>query len=219
MRAILTAWLIVVATCAGAQAIEELKRPGSWRSCATRSRRARAIRLEFELGDCATQRNLDDRGRAQARRTGEALRAAGVAFDAVWTSQWCRTRETARLLEMGTPEAKPPLNSFFAGRGDRARQTRETRALIAALPRDARVLIVTHQVNITALTGRGVRSGEIIVARRTDDGLEVWELPDRAVTGRGQPCLAARLRSVGSSSRLRRRTAVGVTSTSSSSLI
>jgi len=172
MRAILTAWLIVVATCAGAQAIDELKRPGVVALMRHALAPGTGDPAAFELGDCATQRNLDDRGRAQARRTGEALRAAGVAFDAVWTSQWCRTRETARLMEMGTPEAKPPLNSFFAGRGSRARQTRETRALIAALPPDARVLIVTHQVNITALTGRGVRSGEIVVARRNDDGLE-----------------------------------------------
>ena len=125
----------------------------------------------FALGECSTQRNLDDRGRAQARRTGQALREAGVTFDDVWTSQWCRARGTAELLDMGEVVEKPPLNSFFAGRGDRTRQTAETRDLIAALPSDARVLIVTHQVNITALTGGGVRSGEIIVARRTEDGL------------------------------------------------
>ncbi|MEI4233079.1 histidine phosphatase family protein [Roseovarius sp. D22-M7] len=125
----------------------------------------------FELGECSTQRNLDDRGRAQARRTGEALRDAGVTFDHVWTSQWCRSRDTARLMDMGEVVEKPPLNSFFGGQGDRARQTAETRALIAALPPDARLLIVTHQVNITALTGRAVRSGEIIVTRRTEDGL------------------------------------------------
>jgi hypothetical protein len=74
-------------------------------------------------------------------------------------------------MGVGEVVEKPPVNSFFAGRGDRARQTADTRALIEALDPDARVLIVTHQVNITALTGRGVRSGEIIVARRTDDGL------------------------------------------------
>jgi len=125
----------------------------------------------FALGDCSTQRNLDDRGRAQARRTGQALREAGVTFDHVWTSQWCRSSDTAELMDIGEVVEKPPVNSFFAGRGDRARQTADTRALIEALPASARVLIVTHQVNITALTARGVRSGEIIVARRTDDGL------------------------------------------------
>ncbi|MFO7758609.1 MAG: histidine phosphatase family protein [Roseovarius sp.] len=126
----------------------------------------------FELGECSTQRNLDDRGRAQARRTGQALREAGVVFDHVWTSQWCRSRDTAELLDLGEVVEKPPLNSFFAGRGDRAGQTAATRDLIGAVPSEERILIVTHQVNITALTNLGVRSGEIIAARRTEDGLK-----------------------------------------------
>lgn len=100
------------------------------------------------------------------------LRDAGVTFDHVWTSQWCRARDTAERLNIGEVVEKPPLNSFFAGRGDRARQTAETRDLIRALPSDDQLMIVSHQVNITALTGRSVRSGEIIVARRTKDGLE-----------------------------------------------
>ena len=70
----------------------------------------------------------------------------------------------------------PPLNSFFAGRGNRAAQTAATLDLISALPADERLLIVTHQVNITALTGRGVASGEIIVTRRTGDGLAMVDL-------------------------------------------
>ena len=124
----------------------------------------------FSLGDCATQRNLDARGRDQARRIGAAMRAAGIEFDQVWTSQWCRSRETAELVGMGEPEEVPPLNSHFAGRGDRDRQKAETLALIAGLDPDARVLLVTHFVNISALTGQGVGSGEIAVARRTADG-------------------------------------------------
>ncbi|MEQ8899945.1 MAG: histidine phosphatase family protein [Roseovarius sp.] len=127
----------------------------------------------FAVDDCSTQRNLDVRGREQARRTGDALRGAGVTFDLVWTSQWCRARDTALLMEMGDVKEKPPLNSFFAGRGDRAGQTAAALDLIAELPADERLLIVTHQVNITALTGRGVGSGEIIVTRRTGDGLEM----------------------------------------------
>lgn len=128
----------------------------------------------FEINDCATQRNLDDRGRVQAVRIGEFLKANGVGFDEIWTSRWCRTQDTAELVAMGPAEIKKPLNSFFAGRGDRAAQTAATLKLIAALPPDRRVLLVTHQVNITALTGTGVSSGEIIVTRRrADTTLEV----------------------------------------------
>ena len=128
----------------------------------------------FTLGDCATQRNLDARGRDQARRIGAALREQGIRFDLVWSSAWCRAEETARLMEQGRLEIRPSLNSFFAGRGDRLTQTAETLNALSALPDDSRALLVTHQVNITALTGVMPQSGEIIVARMRNDGtLEV----------------------------------------------
>jgi len=130
----------------------------------------------FNVQDCNTQRNLDDRGRAQARRIGDMMRDAGVEFDAIWTSQWCRAKDTATLLDMGEVREFPPINSHFAGRGDRAAQRQQTLETIAAQPQDERLLLVTHFVNISALTGQGAGSGEIIVARRTDDGeLEVVE--------------------------------------------
>jgi len=126
----------------------------------------------FDLGDCSTQRNLDARERAQALRTGATLCPASVTFDAVWTSQWCRSRDTAALIDMGPVQEKPPLNSFFAGRGHRTAQTDATLDLITKMPADSRLLIVTHQVNFTALTGLGVASDEIIVTRRTPGGHE-----------------------------------------------
>jgi phosphohistidine phosphatase SixA len=115
----------------------------------------------FRIGDCATQRNLDARGRAQARAIGAAIREAGVSFDRVLTSQWCRCRETAELLDVGPVEDFPALNSFFADRSTRDAQTAAVRDFLAALPEGERVMLVTHQVNITALTGRGVSSGEV----------------------------------------------------------
>ena len=49
------------------------------------------------LDDCSTQRNLDDNGRAQARRIGEAFRREGIAVGAVLSSPRCRCLDTARL--------------------------------------------------------------------------------------------------------------------------
>lgn len=126
----------------------------------------------FDLEDCSTQRNLDDRGRDQARRIGAALRERGIDFDAVWTSQWCRCRDTAQLLEVGAVREVPALNSFFGRRHLEDRQTAETLTLIEHSP-DRRLMLVTHQVNITALAGVFPRSGEIVVAERTPAGLKV----------------------------------------------
>lgn len=126
----------------------------------------------FDLDDCATQRNLDDRGRAQARAIGAELRARGIVFDAVWTSQWCRCVETAELLALGTAQEIPSLNSFFQRRDRAEAQTAATRAALQTHS-GGRLLLVTHQVNITALSGVFPGSGEIIVMDRRGDGLEV----------------------------------------------
>jgi hypothetical protein len=44
----------------------------------------------FQLGDCATQRNLSDEGRQQARAIGRWLRSRGIQHARVYSSQWCR---------------------------------------------------------------------------------------------------------------------------------
>jgi phosphohistidine phosphatase SixA len=118
---------------------------------------------DFRLGDCTTQRNLSDQGRAQARAIGQALRDADVRPAQVLTSQWCRARETAELLGFGQPEDLPALNSFFADRAEGPAQTDSLRGIIAALPEGQTVVMVTHQVNITALTGVTPASGEGVV--------------------------------------------------------
>lgn len=123
------------------------------------------------IDDCTTQRNLSAAGRDQARRIGDALRARNITFDQVFTSQWCRTRETAELLDMGAPVDAPALNSFFGRTELRSDQTRALRNLLAGA--QGRNMLVTHQVNITALTGQSTSSGEIIIFRLTDTGADV----------------------------------------------
>lgn len=125
---------------------------------------------DFELGDCATQRNLNDAGRDQARRIGQAFRDRGIAVDRVLTSQWCRCRDTAELLDLAPVEAFPPLNSFFENRAAGPEQTRATRDFLAQVPDDRRLVLVTHQVNITALTDVFPSSGEVVVIDVAQDG-------------------------------------------------
>lgn len=122
----------------------------------------------FRLGDCATQRNLDAQGQAQARKIGAALRENAIVFDQVLTSQWCRTSETARLLTAGPVIETPALNSFFEDYTTRAQQTHDVLDVLSKTK--GKLMLVTHQVNITALTGQTPRSGEVIVIRLTDDG-------------------------------------------------
>jgi phosphohistidine phosphatase SixA len=125
----------------------------------------------FRLEDCTTQRNLSEAGRAEAVSIGRTVRERGVQISLVRTSQWCRCRDTARLLNLGEPDDWPALNSFFEVADDQAdRRTAEVRRYLTELSSDATVLLVTHQVNITALTGLVPAMGEgIVVARAADD--------------------------------------------------
>ena len=128
---------------------------------------------QFRLGDCSTQRNLDDSGRAQSRRLGERLKRESVEVGAVWASQWCRTRETAELATLGPVREVPAFNSFFGDRGDEPAQTAAARALLLGWRGRGTLVVVTHHVNISALTGQGAASGEGVVLRRQGQTLTV----------------------------------------------
>jgi phosphohistidine phosphatase SixA len=126
----------------------------------------------FKLDDCATQRNLSDSGRAEARRLGTLFRQKKIAVGAVLTSQWCRTRETARLaFGEQVPRDEPAFNSFFQeSSAQREAQVARSRELIAHWNGPGTLVVVTHQVNITALAGTNPSSAEGVVLRAAPGG-------------------------------------------------
>lgn len=131
----------------------------------------------FVAGDCSTQRNLSDEGRRQAKRLGDTLRHNGINVTAVWHSAWCRTRDTAQLAfaNMAAPSlrAEPTFNSFFSDRDGEAAQTAAARKLLLEWRGPGTLVVITHQVNITALTGIVPQSGEGVVLQREGDKLVV----------------------------------------------
>lgn len=119
----------------------------------------------FRLEDCATQRNLSEQGRRQAKDAGAMFRSKGITGATVYSSQWCRCLDTASGLALGPVVPKPALNSFFDDARRDRQQTEALRQLILRRPPGKPLVMVTHQVNITALTGVYPGSGEIIVVR------------------------------------------------------
>jgi phosphohistidine phosphatase SixA len=117
----------------------------------------------FRIGDCNTQRNLSQEGRHQARRIGDFFRKNGVKEANIYSSQWCRCLDTAKLLNLGQVNELLALNSFFQDSSSERKQTMEMRQFIDSLPAGKPVIMVTHQVNITALTGIVPSSGEIVI--------------------------------------------------------
>ncbi|MDP3536611.1 MAG: histidine phosphatase family protein [Halomonas sp.] len=127
----------------------------------------------FKLEECDTQRNLSAEGRAQAARVGQAFREREVPIDAVYSSRWCRALETAEQLALGDVEPTPWLDSFFRNPGEREALTQALRDNIMAWQGPGNLMLVTHQVNITALIGGVVRSGDMAVVRPEGQVLNV----------------------------------------------
>lgn len=118
----------------------------------------------FKLDDCATQRNLSDEGRDQARKLASAFKRAGIRFDFVRSSQWCRCRETARIV-FGSDEVWPVLNSTFRNRAEQPDRAKKITEFAQQLSSSHNAILVTHQLMIAPFVGTGVDSSELIAFR------------------------------------------------------
>ena len=124
----------------------------------------------FVLEDCSTQRNLNDVGRRQAEAIGARFRSNGIETARVYSSRWCRCLETADLLGLGDVTPLPALNSFFQDRSKGPAQTAALKTFLSGRTAGEPMVLVTHQVNITALTDIFPTSGEIVVVNVRADG-------------------------------------------------
>jgi phosphohistidine phosphatase SixA len=124
----------------------------------------------FAVNDCKTQRNLSETGRQQARRIGNLFRSNGIDSARVYSSQWCRCLETARLLQLGPVTELPIINSFFQAFHREGQQTRQLTEWLQEQELSQPLVLVSHQVNITALTGIFPSSGELVVLQREENG-------------------------------------------------
>ncbi|RYF32920.1 MAG: histidine phosphatase family protein [Comamonadaceae bacterium] len=116
----------------------------------------------FRLGDCASQRNLSQAGREQSTRIGGWFRARRLVPTAVRSSAWCRCIDTAELA-FGRHALWSPLSSTFDDRALEPAAADAMRAALASIPAGRFEVWVTHQVNITALTGEFASMGEAAV--------------------------------------------------------
>ena len=124
----------------------------------------------FRLDDCATQRNLSAKGRADAARIGARLRSELIAVERIVSSQWCRCMDTATLLELGAVEAEPTFGNVVVLREQATSLIAGARAVIDKWTGSGILLVVTHGANIRALTGIAPASGEIVVVRSGSGG-------------------------------------------------
>lgn len=119
----------------------------------------------FRLDDCATQRALTEAGRAQARKIGERFRTEGIAIGKVLSSEWCRCRDTAALMNLGPVETAATFNNAFTLRDRIDDLSAGAREIIAAWNGPGALMIVTHGANIRPLTGIDPGEGGMVVVR------------------------------------------------------
>jgi phosphohistidine phosphatase SixA len=117
----------------------------------------------YKLDDCATQRNLSEQGRAEAAALGARFRMQRVKVGKVVSSQWCRCKQTAELMNIGPVEDAPTFNNAFVLNTVRDELTAGARAVIDAWRGPGTLVVVTHDENIQLMLGLRPREAEIIV--------------------------------------------------------
>ncbi len=126
----------------------------------------------FRVGDCSTQRNLSQEGRQDARDVGSWLQRRNVKIFRLESSRWCRAKETAELLGIGRVNLNRNLDSLFEDSDPlKSIQTTKIRnKIVKHRQTNGLLVLVGHFVNISALTGIGVESGEGVLVRANAKG-------------------------------------------------
>ena len=117
----------------------------------------------FIKEDCSTQRNLNNKGRLQARLIGNYLRSTNLKFSQILTSEWCRCIDTAKELNLGQWTTFSGLNSFFQVYEKKDQVMNKLQKKLDSLGYSDLALFVTHQVVISEQTGIMPRSGEMVL--------------------------------------------------------
>ena len=125
----------------------------------------------FNLNDCATQRNLNDRGREQSKNIGNIFSRYDIKVKNVYSSEWCRCKETASIA-FKKFETKKFLNSFYSYEfaKNRKKQVKEFQEFINNWDKKENIVFVTHYVFILEILNYAPSSGEIVI---TDKNLNI----------------------------------------------
>jgi len=117
----------------------------------------------FNVNDCALQRNLDQVGIAQSKMIGRTFNELDIKFSKIYSSYWCRCKDTAFNMKVGDFKTHEGLNSFYEKHSDRKITLKKLDNLIKSFEKSkGPYLLVTHYVNILAYTGLSTSSGGMV---------------------------------------------------------
>ena len=121
--------------------------------------------INFDINNCDTQRNLSDSGRNQANEIGFFFKNNNILIDKVYSSEWCRCKETAKIA-FNKFETKNFLNSFFSSKfaHNKDTQMKKLKNFINNWDGKNNIIFVTHYVVISEILNYAPSSGEIIIS-------------------------------------------------------
>ena len=122
----------------------------------------------FDINNCDTQRNLSEEGRDQAKKIGNFFKENDVPILKVFSSEWCRCKETAELAFTNF-ETKDFLNSFFSAKfaNNRNKQMLDLKNYVKKFNGNENLIFVTHYVVINEALDYAPSSGEIVISDKT----------------------------------------------------
>ena len=131
----------------------------------------------FDINDCTTQRNLSDSGRVQSQKIGNFFKENKISIGKVYSSEWCRCKETA-FIAFKKYETKNFLNSFFSAKfsENRKKQIIDFNKFINTLDEDQNLILVTHYVVISEILNYAPSSGEIVISDKSLKVIDTLEI-------------------------------------------
>ena len=131
----------------------------------------------FDINDCATQRNLSESGRVQSQKIGNFFVENKIPIGQVYSSEWCRCKETTSLA-FKKYETKNFLNSFFSAKfaNNRKKQIIDFDKFISTWDKDQNLVFVTHYVVISEILNYATSSGEIVVSDKSLKVIDTLEI-------------------------------------------
>jgi len=118
----------------------------------------------FDISNCASQRNLNKVGIEQAKTIGNFFLKNYIKPNIVLSSEWCRCKQTAKYA-FKNYKTKNFLNSFFSQKfsQNKSNQINELKDYVKQWDGKSNLIFVTHYIVILEVLNVSVSSGEIVV--------------------------------------------------------
>ena len=131
----------------------------------------------FNIHDCSTQRNLNESGRIQSRKIGNFFTENKIKIEKVYSSEWCRCKETASLA-FENFKTKSFLNSFFSSKfaQNKNSQMRDFQKFLLDWDEKTNLIFVTHYVVISEILDYPSSSGEIVISNKNFKIIDTLEI-------------------------------------------